>query len=235
MASPWWYRARGFIIASMYIVGFVLGPPLGAPLGLGRIPAFAWIGLRFGSEGPARVLALATLCVLICFLLRAWGSAYLSASVVWNADAKTDALLVDGPFRFVRNPLYLGNLFMALGFASIAPPIGAAIILIGNALFMIRLSSYESDEMRLRFGDLYASYERAVPSLLPRLTPATVAGSSRGTPRVAQGLRSEIFSGIATLAMIAYFVFGHRALPIFYGMLVVGWVAQSLQTRRLSA
>ncbi|MHB8146081.1 MAG: methyltransferase family protein [Vulcanimicrobiaceae bacterium] len=235
MQSPAWYRARGFIIAMIYLAGFILGSWMAQPFGLAHMPAFAWIGLRFGSLGPLYALAFATLCMFACFALRAWGSAYLSAPIVWNADANTDTLLVDGPFRFVRNPLYLGNLFMALGFALIATPPGAAIILVGNSLFVAKLSRYESGAMRERFGSLYEVYAREVPSFVPRLTPAYVAGSARGTPLISQGLRSEIFAGTAAFAMALLFILGSRAIPAFYGMLIVGWIVQSFQTRALSA
>ena len=169
-ASPRWYRARGFVIAMIYLVGFALGPLLSAPFGLAHMRTFAWIGLRAGTHGPAWVFAFATVCLYLCFALRAWGSAYLSAAIVWDASVRTQALVVDGPFRFVRNPLYLGNLFMALGFALIATPAGAAVILIANAVFMARLSRYESQEMQAQFGSLYETYARSVPALVPRLT-----------------------------------------------------------------
>ncbi len=235
MQSPGWYRARGFIIAMIYVAGFSLGPWIAQPFGLRHIPTAVWIGLRFGNQGPLWVLAFATLCMFACFALRAWGSAYLSASVVWNPDASTDALLVDGPFRYVRNPLYLGNLFMAVGFALVATPPGAAIILVGNAFFVAKLARHEADTMHARFGRLYEAYARAVPSLVPRLTPAHVAGSVSGTPWISQGLRTEIFAGMAAFAMAIVFILGPRSIPAFYGMLIIGWIMQSVQTRALSA
>ncbi len=51
----------------------------------------------------------AAVIMLAAALLRTWGSAYLGRGVVHDEAMHSDALHADGPYRYVRNPLYLGN------------------------------------------------------------------------------------------------------------------------------
>ncbi len=234
-ASPWWYRQRGLVLMAIYVLAFWAAPAVLAMLGVTYAPTFVWLGERLGPQGTDALLALAVVAMFGCFAIRAWGSAYLSAGVVWNPDALTDALLVDGPFRYTRNPLYLGNLFMALGFGRFATPLGFATIAIGHAIFLPMLMRYEAEGLRARYGAVYGAYERAVPPLFPRLTPARVAGSVVGTPVFAQGMRAEIFSGAAAVGVLALALFGHRAFLPFLELLVLGWLVQRWVTQKTAA
>jgi len=74
-----------------------------------------------------------------------------------------DVLVVDGPFRFTRNPMYLGFLLALLGAAMLA---GTAAGLAVAALFFAAAQfwyiPFEERAMRRRFGDAYEAYRRRV-------------------------------------------------------------------------
>jgi protein-S-isoprenylcysteine O-methyltransferase Ste14 len=201
--SPWWYRWRFATIGSVYFCGFFFGNLVTGILGLPVVPAVLQWGAALGPNGPRILYGVAFLFALIAWALRAWGGAYLRPDVVWNADALGDRLLVDGPFRYVRNPLYLGNLFLALAAGLLAPPLGFAIVVVGNVFVALALAGVESRLLRARYGAAYDAYAAAVPALVPRLSPARVEGSVRGAPSLALGLRSEIFSAILMLSLLA--------------------------------
>jgi protein-S-isoprenylcysteine O-methyltransferase Ste14 len=78
-----------------------------------------------------------------------------------------------GPYARVRNPLYVGNLFICAGLMLVAgDPLVAAIGLaffFGEYFFIIRA---EEDFLRQQFGATYEQYLAAVPRWLPRLSPA---------------------------------------------------------------
>lgn len=131
--SPWWYRLRGAVMGTIYLAGFF---------------GTAWSGSSVIAIAPRLLLTLATLLVIAGWAIRVWGSSYLSARVVWNPDAKTNTLLVDGPFRYLRNPLYFGNALLALGIGMLATPLGLAVIVLGHAIFLPMLMSYEASGLR---------------------------------------------------------------------------------------
>lgn len=204
-ASPWWYRRRFLTIGCVYGAGFFFGNLLTGMLG-GRPPEPAFIvwGKALGPDGHRVLLVAMVVAALAAWALRAWGGAYLRPEVVWNADALGDRLLVDGPFRFVRNPLYLGNVLLAAGVGLLAPPLGFALIVGGNIWIVLGLMQVETALLRARYGPAFDAYAAAVPALIPRLTPAPVAGAGRAAPSLALGLRSELYSAALALSLIAF-------------------------------
>jgi len=61
------------------------------------------------------VFGLSAALVAAAAWVRTWGSAYLRTEVVRDSAVRTEKLVADGPYRRLRNPLYLGNLLMAAG------------------------------------------------------------------------------------------------------------------------
>ena len=96
-----------------------------------------------------------------------WLRGYAAGYVKKNAE-----LTRTGPYAHTRNPLYLGSMMIAFGFAWAS---GNWIIFVAlAALFLaIYLPTIRSEEVFLRehFSD-FDDYARQVPRLLPRLTPA---------------------------------------------------------------
>jgi protein-S-isoprenylcysteine O-methyltransferase Ste14 len=82
---------------------------------------------------------------------------------------KNEDLITTGPYAYTRNPLYLGSIVIALGFA-----LSARSWIVLAVLFVMFLGIYlpvirgEEAFLRERFPG-FAEYERRVPRLLPRL------------------------------------------------------------------
>jgi protein-S-isoprenylcysteine O-methyltransferase Ste14 len=83
---------------------------------------------------------------------------------------KNEQLTTTGPYAYTRNPLYLGSLILAVGFAIAARNwwIGAALVLIFLAIYLPVIRGEESF-LGEHFPE-FAEYSRQVPRLLPRLT-----------------------------------------------------------------
>jgi protein-S-isoprenylcysteine O-methyltransferase Ste14 len=104
--------------------------------------------------------------------LRTYASGYVT---------KNTELTTTGPYAHTRNPLYLGSMLIAFGFAVAAHSWWIALAL--AVLFaLIYLPTIRSEEEFLRgqFSD-YDEYAKRVPRLLPRLTPASTTKST-GVP-----------------------------------------------------
>jgi protein-S-isoprenylcysteine O-methyltransferase Ste14 len=132
------------------------------PLGFAFAVFFLW------RAQPTPPFLAASLALVVPGL---WLRGYASGYVRKNAE-----LTVTGPYAHTRNPLYLGSVLIAFGFALAARSIWIAVALV--ALFMaIYLPVIRSEEQYLRsaFPD-FDGYAARVPRLFPRLT--TVTGSS---------------------------------------------------------
>ena len=81
-------------------------------------------------------------------------------------------LVLRGPYRYVRNPMISGVLFVLFGEALLLlsrPHLVWALIFLGMNFLLIPL--FEEPDLRRRFGDSYVDYCRHVPRLFPRLRP----------------------------------------------------------------
>ena len=153
---------RGVSLAARYFVFVVLVPGTGAVL----IP---WWILR---RNPAAATAwLALVPIGLGLALFAW-CAWVFATVGRGTPAPWDAprhLVVVGPFRWVRNPIYLGAFAVILGeawlFTSVPLLIYAGEAAIVCHLFVI---GYEERTLRRRFGYEYVEYQRTVRRWIPR-------------------------------------------------------------------
>jgi protein-S-isoprenylcysteine O-methyltransferase Ste14 len=75
-----------------------------------------------------------------------------------------------GPYRLVRNPMYVGGICLLLGFGFHLA--SAAITLLGLAAFLLvhtLVVAAEEPGLRKRFGQEYDDYCRTVPRWIPRL------------------------------------------------------------------
>jgi protein-S-isoprenylcysteine O-methyltransferase Ste14 len=94
------------------------------------------------------------------------------ALVVWAAvtlrrhgttilpDKAADVLVTDGPFRFRRNPIYIGHVLMLLGAAEITHNIWFAILAVPYIPLVTWLAVLpEERHLEARFGDAYRAYK----------------------------------------------------------------------------
>ncbi len=84
----------------------------------------------------------------------------------WDAPSH---LVATGPYRWVRNPIYIAALLIVLGeawlFSSLRLLAYAGAM---AACFHLFVTGYEERALRRRFGGTYLEYRRAVPRWIPR-------------------------------------------------------------------
>jgi protein-S-isoprenylcysteine O-methyltransferase Ste14 len=84
----------------------------------------------------------------------------------WDAPRQVVAA---GPFRWVRNPIYLSALLVVLGEALLFWSLSLFLYAVAMAIvFHVFVIVYEERTLRRRFGESYLEYRRAVPRWLPR-------------------------------------------------------------------
>jgi len=97
-------------------------------------------------------------------------------------------LVADGPYRFVRNPLYLGNILLALGMGMMASRLGFLVMVLGNLFVLYRLIRREETQLLAAQGESFRRYLSAVPRLLPSLSPKVpTSGATASWPQAILG------------------------------------------------
>lgn len=89
---------------------------------------------------------------------------------------KAREVTTTGPYAYTRNPLYLGSMIVALGFAIAARSLWVVAVL--TVLFFavyVPVIRWEESYMRSQFPG-YEEYARRVPRLIPWLTRAFASG-----------------------------------------------------------
>ncbi|MDA8066621.1 MAG: isoprenylcysteine carboxylmethyltransferase family protein [Thermaerobacter sp.] len=167
--TPWYFRHRVPLFMALYVgSGWVGGGPP-----VWRLAAAALSGSGGDGAWARGLWAGAGLLMVAGGALRCWGVAYLPRGVPVDSAVRTDSLRVAGPYRHVRNPLYLGLLVISIGFAVLDRPVGALVLVAGSAALAIFLIRSEEAAMQRRWGSSYAEYCRRVGALWPRCRAAT--------------------------------------------------------------
>lgn len=77
-----------------------------------------------------------------------------------------ERLVVDGPYRFTRNPMYLGHLIFFAGLAVAVSGV-AWLVLVAHALWFDRRVRGDEAALRQRFGQPYIDYAARVARWIP--------------------------------------------------------------------
>jgi protein-S-isoprenylcysteine O-methyltransferase Ste14 len=145
----------------------------------GEGPNIGW-----GLEGPAAALPVVFGAALIAsgFALWVW-TVRLFMRIGEGTLAPWDPtrhLVVEGPYRRVRNPMITAVLAVLAGEAAL---FGSPALLAWCALFLainwVYFLLVEERGLERRFGDEYRAYRRNVPRWIPRRTPWRPAGRRR--------------------------------------------------------
>jgi len=151
-------------------------PSAKAPLAV-LIPTPVWVVLLlivaillngffdWPALGALHSVPVGTLIILAGGAIAAWGRATFAAAKtqVNPASTKNDKLVETGPFKFTRNPMYLGMVIIALGAAVIgglAPLFAVPVLTFLLDEFVI--IPFEERKMERQFGDAFRAYKARV-------------------------------------------------------------------------
>jgi len=166
IAGPTIILLLGALFVASYLIVAVLGlppsilPPLGVRIlgGVVVIGGLAVAGWVFVFRTPGSMIV-STYITFTKLFTRAPASEFLG---------RTEPLVVVGPQRYVRHPLYLGVIVMTFGWALFG---GATFVLAGAVglvlWFWLVLIPFEEKELRALFGEQYRLYMEEVPMLIP--------------------------------------------------------------------
>ena len=158
------------------------------PLGFIFAVVYIWLAR------PTRTSLIAgALLLLPGLLLRAMASGHVQ---------KDKQLTTSGPYAYTRNPLYLGSLMLAAGFAIAARSWWiVAVMLLMFAVIYVPVVAGEERYLRQTFAE-YDEYARHVPRMLPRLTPYGSQQSAYSSARYWKHREYEASIGCAVVLAI---------------------------------
>ena len=134
-----------------------------------------------------------------------WLRGYAAGTVKKNRE-----LTVTGPYAHTRNPLYLGSMLIAAGFAValLSWPV-ALVLAVGFGVIYVPVIASEERFLRATFPG-FEAYCRRVPRLIPRLTPVPQTGDQGGSGAFSLGLylkHREYNAGIGAVLLYLSLLF----------------------------
>ena len=126
--------------------------------------------------------------------LRYWGVAYAGSLTRVTGGVGAPEVVVAGPFAYVRNPLYLGNIILYVGVGIMSNALFPWLVLVAAFYFAFQyyqIVLLEEEFLSGTFGTAYADFSKSVPRFLPRLTRYTNEAQARQRPDWSAAVRSE--------------------------------------------
>jgi protein-S-isoprenylcysteine O-methyltransferase Ste14 len=129
-------------------------------------------GWRVGTALPWPVRLLGTLLIVagLLVVVPAFVRFVIEGAGTPAPVAETDRLVVGGPYRFIRNPMYVAVLLVIAGQAML---LGRGVLVVyglaAAAAMVGFVKAYEEPHLLEVYGADYEAYRRAVPGWWPRL------------------------------------------------------------------
>ena len=200
IASEFEYRHRFAIIALVFIFAYAF-------YNLDHLNIVYAIAPRNLGVLDRNVLArfvygVSALLASIGAAILTWASAYRLSSPRGD-QPQTVALLVGGPYRYVRNPHYIGYFLLVVALGSFQSRLGFTILIAAETLLFLRLIAREEMQLERQCGELFRKYRRRVPRLLPSMRPQIAADGELPHWRQAFGAQAFQWGFVATLVAFA--------------------------------
>jgi protein-S-isoprenylcysteine O-methyltransferase Ste14 len=221
------FRQRFWFIGGIFCLGFMCYSfdHRNAAAALAKL---FW-GRDFNLDRPADapvlhlIFAFAALLCVLAALIRTWAAAYLRSAIVHDHALHSEGLVADGPFRWTRNPLYLGGVLLAAGVGFLASPLGWFVMTFGLMFFYYRLIAREEAALAASQGESFRAYCAAVPRFFPAWRARVK--SSGAQPRWGQAFAGEIFMwGFAASVVAFVFTLKIMAFYIVLGASLIGYM-----------
>lgn len=181
-------------------------------LGTIRLTAtFAFVAALVSLARPLPVQVAIGFVIAACGeAIRFWAAGHL---------LKTKELITSGPYRYTRNPLYLGRLLILTGLCVMCRlPYYANWILLAVGLtvflgyYMPRKERVEPARLRAVHGEAYDRYFNAVPALLPTFRPYANS-SNLGWSSDRMMRNREVWMVVGIVAITLFLLWKSQELP----------------------
>jgi len=126
--------------------------------------------------------------------IRFWGVSWAGSETRTTGSVGGTFLIVSGPFAYVRNPLYVGNILLYFGLGIMSFAIFPYLQIVAIIFFFIQYHFIVKEEERYlekAYGKDYEEYVKNVPRFFPKLVSYKVDNIEQPPLNWKGGLRSE--------------------------------------------
>lgn len=153
---------------------------------------FLILMIIFENANPLSLI-IGFVIALIGELIRLWGVCWAGSETRTTGTVGGVFLIISGPFAYVRNPLYVGNILMYIGIGIMSFALFPCLQI--GALIFFSFQYYmivkeEENYLRKTYGKDYEEYSRNVSRFFPRIIPYK-AEIEQPDFKFSAGLRSE--------------------------------------------
>lgn len=125
----------------------------------------AWLG-----STNETLLYAGALLAAVGELIRLWASGHVK---------KNKILATDGPYAYVRHPLYVGNILIVLGFSVASNLWWSFVLMVALLLFYYPPTiTYEDNKLKRIFGDDWVTWSENIHALIPTFSKKSGSISS---------------------------------------------------------
>lgn len=161
------FTYRSYTPIPFLVIMLIFARPTAASLIVGFVMAFAGEAIRF------------------------WGVSYAGSETRTTGTVGGTQLVTIGPYAHVRNPLYIGNIFMYIGVGIMSNALMPYLPLVALVYFIFQYSmivSLEEEYLERAFPE-WAEYKKRVGRFIPRIVP--FESGTRLEPDYVRALTSE--------------------------------------------
>ncbi len=127
-------------------------------------------------------------------LIRFSGVGYAGSLTRVTGSVGAPEVIVAGPFAYVRNPLYIGNIVTYIGIGIMANALVPWLVIAAAAWFAFQyyqIVLLEEEFLEKEFGEEYLVFKRNVPRFIPRWNGYAPSNPKQQRPNWREACRSE--------------------------------------------
>jgi len=142
--------------------------------------AILLIAQRLGTADPTRLdiaapwllITLALIGIILYvmgYLLMAWALISLRSNYQLGGSTPrdTDKLIIAGPYRFLRHPMYAAALYISLGLACLTQSLACFAVFVIYLVLISLLIPVEEKGLQQAYGQQYIAYQHKTGKLIP--------------------------------------------------------------------
>lgn len=127
-------------------------------------------------------------------LIRFWGVSWAGSETRTTGGVGGTFLIISGPFAYVRNPLYVGNILLYTGLGVMSLALFPYLQIVSLIFFLIQyyyIVKEEESFLVKKFGEDFENYLKKVPRFFPRFHAYKINNAEQPEFNLKAGLRSE--------------------------------------------